>query len=566
MRDLRTPTIVPLLLLVFSACAQESPLPAAPETADEGGALLTGKADGADLPAYAALPAGADLEAPLEVLFAPDDPVTTIELTLIEEIIARRAADDGVYVEGDNPYRIRYAVYNLRNPDVVARLADAHDAGVDVQVLIEEHQLDPAKTWNTADETLIARGFEFAPSHLGLSADERRTLDLIGIEDSGLMHLKARRFEAPGYEALLSGSMNPGDNAVFNEETLHLIRDPALIARYRQAYDDVLEDRGLTNTWDADAPLNVLFTPVGSGPRASTKVLEWVAAEDEQILLMVFSLRDISAPGVSGSLVEILADKAAAGVPVVVITDRKQSDGVDANGNPMYWNDGTEDRLRTAGVRVYEATNRATEFTAMHHKVAVLGKTDLRVISDAANWTKAGLGSRTKKAKNVESVLFIDSAAHDGGRIGRRYLSQFLRVLERYAWQSAERDGEPPFETVAAALAGAPDWPTQPVWFSARAFTEWGERAAIVGDAEPLGDWARAHGGVSLDTDGETYPMWFASAPARLPVGLDFAYKLVIQNDAGEVLRWESGDNRAARAAPAVLLSDPVLGLHAQWR
>jgi hypothetical protein len=133
----------------------------------------------------------------LHTYFAPyDDPIQH-ELTLIREIIEAKKADPRTFPDGENPFQIQYAVYNLRNPDVVNALMDAARAGVDVQVLIEHHQLDPAKTWNTTDETLIAAGFEFSATHKGLNDAQKKELDLIGIQGSGLMHLKTRLFTRP---------------------------------------------------------------------------------------------------------------------------------------------------------------------------------------------------------------------------------------------------------------------------------------------------------------------------------------------------------------------------------
>lgn len=550
--------------IAFAGCgADESATPPlAPETPSDEGRLLSadGKADGVgDVPALDPLPADADLDRPLQVLFAPDDPVTTLELRLIEEVTSRRASDPEVYKEGANPFTIRYAVYNLRNPLIVKALIEAEAAGVDVQILIEDKQLDPERTWNTADETLIEAGFEFAPSHRDLTPETAVTADLIGIEGSGLMHLKARLYQAGEWRAALSGSMNPGDNAVLNEETLHLIRDPKLIDRYASAYAAVRANQRPDNVWDDAAAANVLFTPAGSGPRAGAKLIEWLKAENEQILLMVFSLRDFEAEG--GRLVDVLAAKAAAGVPVWVITDRKQSDGVDADGNRLYWNDRTEDRLRAAGVHVYEATNRASPFTAMHHKVGILGRTHVRVITDASNWTTAGLGSARKRARNHESVLFIDTARLDDGHTGRRYLAQWLTVLQRYAHQSVD-DGEPDAETVRKTLLAAADWPTQPVQFTAQVETDWGEQVDVRGDHEALGAW-QADGSVALYTDADTYPLWI-SEPVALPLGAPLAYKLTASLRGA--VRWEAGDNRAAIAAPRALQPGPDRVLHADWR
>ncbi len=525
-------------------------------------APLDGKSDGLaqDIPAYAALPPFAQLDVSFEALFAPDDPVNTVEVQLINDVIAAREADDERYDEGANPYRIRYAVYNLRNPAVVARLIAAEAAGVDVQVLIDAHQLDPAKTWNTADETLIAAGFEFVADHADLDDATRVSADLVGIKRSGLMHLKARLFETPDDAVLLTGSLNPGDNAMLNEETLHLVRDAHLINRYATAYTSIRDgERYLDNAFDPNRAVNVMFTPA-RGDRAIERLFDWIADEQEQILIMCFSLRDIEASNSSQSLVELLGAKASSGVPVYVITDRKQSDGVDADGNRLYYNDATEDRLRNAGVVVYEATNRASPYTAMHHKVGIFGKSRIRVVTDAANWTKAGLGKNNQSARNMESQLFIDSALLDDNRTGRRYLAQWLRVLSRYAHQSPE---SPSFEEVRDTLVGSADWPQQPVRFEVDVETEFGELVHVRGDLDALSRWD--YPGFPLATDADWYPTWISDEPLMAPVGATFEWKLAAGFDEWSV-RWESGDNRTTFAQPTALLGGAGTLVEGSWR
>lgn len=546
-------------LCAVAACGDDAqPAPVLPELAetsgDEGPPRIGGKADSANAAAaYASLPEHADFDRPLTALFAPDDPVVTLELRLIDEVRAARRDDDRTFTEGDNPYAIRYAVYNLRNPDLVKALADAEDDGVDVQILIEADQLDPALDYNVSDEALVARGFELVTDHRKLGEQTRKTADLIGITGSGLMHLKTRIFQTPEGTRVLSGSMNPGDNAIFNEETLHLINAPELTARYQAAFEAVRDARGQRNVWDEGAAVNVLFTPAASGPRAASKLLTWIAEEQEQILLMVFSLREVSAPDVSESLIGLLSRKAREGVPVYVITDRKQSDGVDVDGKPLYFNDRTEDQLRAAGVHVYEAINATTPFTAMHHKVGIFGRSKVRVVTDAANWTLAGLGSTRSKAKNVESVLFIDTEALDGGMTGARYLRQWLRVAERYADQSASRDGEPGFEALHEALTSAPGWPTVPVTFEVRAdFTVPGDELVVRGNRDVLSDWGRATPGVPLTTDAATFPLWRSVEPVELPLGERFSWKAVVLHANGGV-SWEKGANWTDEASPLPL-------------
>lgn len=548
------------LVFGLGACgdgeAQAPALEALDGVYDEAGPGLARGVDGkgddllASIPAYGPMPEQWSAQPKLQALFAPQDPVATIEQTLVQRVIDARAADPAQYVEGENPYQIRYAVYNLRNPELVELLAQAHERGVDVQILVEADQLDPAKDYNTADETLVARGFELVESHKLLDAQLKKTADLIGVASSGLMHLKTRLFITPSERLLLTGSLNPGDNAMLNEESLHLISDAAIVGKYMASFEAVRDGERLGNTWDEGAALNVMFTPAWSGPRAVTKVFDWLEQEQEQILLMVFSLRDISAPEHEDTLVELLGRKVAQGVPVYVITDRKQSDGVDANGVKFAWNDNTEDRLRALGVRVYEATNRATEFTAMHHKVAVLGRSRIRVITDAANWTKAGLGTSTKRATNVESQLFIDSAALDDNLTGKRYLAQFMDVLSRYASQTPE---EPSFEQVFFALSEASSWPTIPVEIMVDgAYTQWGEHVNVVGALSSLGAWGEVHPGLRMTTDGQRYPTWWLAQPLVMPVGAALEFKFT-KNKSGGQVSWERGEDREGFVRPAAL-------------
>jgi hypothetical protein len=303
----------------------------------------------------------------------------------------------------------------------------------------------------------------------------------------------------------------------------------------------------------------VLFTRPTEGPRPGEKFLQWLREEDEQILLMVYSMRDITARGSDKSLVDILSEKAAAGIPVYVISDRKQSDGGD--------HDDTEDRLRAAGIPFYEARNDVTVYTAMHHKAAILGLTRIRVVSDSANWTKSGLGTDRNIARNQESMLFIDTQKLDQGRTGRRYLAEWIKVLSRYAHQSKEIDGEGSFEFVRDCLLARAEWPRQPVLFRAfNAQTEGDEEVHVVGDHPELDEWGDRGSGVALETTTEDYPEWWSAAPVYVPVAVPFEWKLATFDPAGELLRFEAEPKRISVAHPPGLLPDDVLELKGTWR
>lgn len=527
------------LPILLAALGCNADLGESPEVFDESTppSACAGKCDGAtEVATFGALP-----EATVATLFAPYDPTIGLELALIRAVTTARAADPGAYAEGENPFTIRYAVYNLRNPLVVAALADAADAGVDVQILIDEEQLDPERTWNTTDEELVARGFELVVDHRTLDDRGRREADLIGIATSGLMHLKARlyRWVDPATGAierrLLTGSMNPGDEAVHNDETLHYVTIPAIVDRYEAKYAAVLERRKVTNAWDEGAAVNVLFSP-DLGTQAVDRIAQLIDAEDELILLAVFSLRNIKPTSGGKGILERLVAAHQRGVKVVVVTDRKQSDGVDVDGNPIYSNDPSEEILRAAGVQVHEVLNRSTPYTAMHSKYAVFGLTRPIVVTDAGNWSRVSLGSGTSRPQNDESVLFIDAVALDAGVTARRYLGNYLELLRKYGQGGA-----------AAELTALPGWPTAELTFTARVETSWGEGVFVTGDLDVLGRWTQAGAGWPLVTDSKRYPQW-TSATLVLPLGTAFEYKLVATS--GGAVRWESGANRTLVADP----------------
>lgn len=529
---------------------------------EEGPPLLDadGKADGfgPEVPAYGVIPDDADFDAQFQVMFAPEEPVVTMELHYIDWVREARRADDRRYVEGQNPYRIDYAVYTLRNQRIMEDLADAQDDGVDVQILIESDQLGKDRDWMTVDEYLAARGFEVVPDHRTLDEQTMLTADLIGIHHSGLMHLKTRIFEVPGRRVVLSGSFNAGSYAPLNDENFHIIHEPELTSAYAACYQALLHDQRCVNSWYDEQPVNVLFSRPRSGPRPSGRAFEWLESENEQILMMVYSLRDITAPGDDHSLSEILAAKAAAGVPVYVITDRLQSDG---------YNNDIEDVLRTAGIPTWEVRNTATNYSAMHNKVAILGRSHIRVISDSANWTKSGMGSSTNIASNNESVLFIDSDQLDDNLTGRRYIAEWLAVLRRYAEQSVEIDAQPDFKTIRDRLQALPDWPAQAVDFSAnQAETSDPDDAVFVlGDRVEFGNWGADGPGLQLETTPDDYPTWNSAAPVELPLGLEFEWKLAIEGPNTDGIDWEKGPNRHSRAAPTFLKPGLGLLLQADW-
>jgi phosphatidylserine/phosphatidylglycerophosphate/cardiolipin synthase-like enzyme len=464
-----------------------------------------------------------------EAYFTPYDPAQKNELALIDEVLTNRRADPTNYPPGENPHKIHYAVYNLRSPKIIEKLIEASKMGVDVKVLVEGSQIAPDRPWNTADDKFAEAGLKVLWDHREASPEHKAAAHMVGVQSNHLMHLKARIFSSKDRDtgeltqAVLSGSMNPGDGASRNDENLNLITDKRLIARYEQKHADVLAGRRSTNVWDAEAPINVLFTPVKKGPRAIEKVFELIEAEREQILLNVFDLKDVKDPTTRQGLVDRLVAAKKRGVDVVVVTDRKKSDGRDADGNRVemyghfasnYW---VDEDLEKAGIPVYEFVSEAGKFNAVHGKAAIFGRTNIKVVTGAGNWTRASIGSGGKRARNEESFIFVDSKKLDNNRTGRRYLSNFLYLLRHYDHQNTEHD---PAAKMIAGLSARPGWPMvslDPAELLPPGFE---------GDAKLVGSHPALAGGLSVSNRGDLLDAR-TRRPIELPFGAQITYDVV---------------------------------------
>lgn len=403
----------------------------------------------------------------MEVYFPPSEDAAAAELTLLDQVLETRRGDPKTYSAAENPYRIAYAVYNLRSPEIIAKLIEAAHMGVDVKVMVDARQIAPDHPWNKVDEAFEAAGLVVVRSDADVDDATRDAAHLIGIQSGHLMHLKTRVFTYPDEEgrvqkAVLSGSMNPGDGATQNDENLNLILDPNVVAAYEQKLTDVLHHQRTENRWDPESGVNVLFTPCRSGVRPIEKLFEWIDAENELIMISVFDLTNLVSPSDRRTLVDHLAEAQARGAEVVVVTDRKKSDGRDAEGNRvmMYGfyasNDTIDEMLEDAGIPVYEFVNETGEFNAMHARSAVFGLSNMKVMTGAGNWTRAGIGSANRRGRNEETFIFVDSSRLDDNRFGRRYLANALSILRHY--QAQDTDPEPA-ESLIQRLTTRANWP-----------------------------------------------------------------------------------------------------------
>lgn len=503
-------------------------------------------------------PGAAGAPRTVQTVFTPGNAALELEHQALDSVISARKADRRTYSPAENPYRIEYAIYNMTDRSVIAKLIEAARAGVYVQVLIDAEQIGPHKPHNTVVNDLKAGGFSHAESQKGLSADARVATNIVEIDlpGSALFHFKSRYFRwndpATGKteEVLLTGSHNPQSSAQKNDESLHRIEDPRLIKKYVDAFHAVRDDKPIQNAWDDAEPLNVLFTSAATkGPKPVDKIFELIDRERELIFITVFALRNLEASD-GRRLVDALGAAKARGVPVVVMSDRKQTDGIDPNWAPGKKShsvkDTIDEELEARGIPVFELMNLSGPFTAMHLKSAVFGLQDIKVVTDTGNWTQATMGSGgTSRGKNAESLLFIDSGKHDGNKTGMTYLAEFLRVMRRYADQD-QGSPKPDIEKTIAGLQELPAWPKVKVDLQLLGRAHDGREVYLTGDRPELRG-APGEPGLRLATDPVTSAVATPSS-IELPLGLKLEYRVVDGRDA------------AATGTPSIVVVDPPVG------
>ncbi len=492
------------------------------------------------------------VDRPFEVLFTPKDDAYGYEAQCIQEVIDARKADPRQYTPENNPYKIHYMVFNLRNAQIIDKLFAAIQAGVEVQVLVEADQISAERPWNKVDEAFEAQGYKVIRSDKQADAAALAGAKLIGIDKGSLMHMKSRifRFKDPDTgemrSKVLSGSLNPGGAPVLNEENINVMTDKKLVERYEQRFYEVRDHKQASNPWDDNAAINVLFTPNKQNTLKPTqKLFEWIDQEQEMILLSVFALRNLTTRGDKDSLVDKLQKAQARGVKVMVITDRHKSDGTDEHGKQimMYGhpahNDDTDELMQAAGIPVFELVNNSSGFSAVHGKSAVFGLKHMKVLTGAGNWTQAAMGSRKKGARNEESFIFIDSDKLDGNATGRAYAENFLHLLRRFDGQYDARAAD-----VIRELQQQPGWPKVTLDLSAFKKLHAGKKLYLISDDPAIrARTPQGEPGLPIDTSpSASSPPFRPQDPVKLPYGTRLTYRLAERDATTGELHIVQGD------------------------
>lgn len=277
-----------------------------------------------------------------------------------------------------------------------------------------------------------------------------------------------------------------------------VLREPELVAKYRNEVLEVLGEKArVVEGGKLTEAAELHFSPE---EKLDAVIAKQLGGATKTIDVAMFTLT-------SQPVADALVAAAKRGVAVRVVTEGKQSAST-----------GVDEKIRAAGALVVEGRNKVGEFSAMHHKYAVVD--GVRVLTGASNWTLNG----TRQSEEDLMVL-------DAPDLAREYEKNFADLLHVYAGQDAP---DPPAER-AGVLFHVVQPDTKP-----------GDRVVVVGNVPALGSW-NPHEGIDMGTSDDLFPSW--TARTRLAPGAKVEWKFVTIRASGAV-EWEPGANRSL-AIPA---------------
>ncbi len=111
---------------------------------------------------------------------------------------------------------------------------------------------------------------------------------MMGAKLGSLMHTKSRIFRwldtsGTARRVLLTGSLNPGEESMFNDESLLTISDPYLMDRYELFFETLVsaQEKKWVNEFNPVNAINVMFSPNSNGYDVGSQVLKWIDEEQE---------------------------------------------------------------------------------------------------------------------------------------------------------------------------------------------------------------------------------------------------------------------------------------------
>ena len=273
------------------------------------------------------------------------------------------------------------AIYHLNLWSIRDALIAAHEAGVNVRVVLESDNMDEVEV-----QDLVDAGIE-----------------VLGDRRESLMHNK---FLVIDSDIVWTGSMNFTINgAYYNDNQLVQIQSPQLAENFRTEFDemfvqDLFGNDTVENTPYPSITVNGIQVETYFSPDDHTadRIVALIRDAQDEIKFLAYSFT-------SDEIAAAMLERAAQGIPVRGIFEESQ----------YYSNIGTEfDNLTAAGLDVRLDGNQRN----MHHKVIIIdAKT---VILGSYNF------SRSAEEYNDENTLII----HDS-QLAALFLDEFERVYTK---------------------------------------------------------------------------------------------------------------------------------------
>ena len=273
------------------------------------------------------------------------------------------------------------AIYHFNLWSIRDALIAAHEAGVNVRVVLESDNMDEVEA-----QDLVNAGIE-----------------VLGDRRESLMHNK---FVVIDSDSVWTGSMNFTINgAYYNDNHLVQIQSSQLAENYRTEFDemfvqDLFGDDTVENTPYPSITVNGIQVETYFSPDDHTadRIVALIRDAQDEIKFLAYSFT-------SDEIAAAMLERAAQGIPVRGIFEESQ----------YYSNIGTEfDNLTAAGLDVRLDGNQRN----MHHKVIIIdAKT---VILGSYNF------SRSAEEYNDENTLII----HDS-QLAALFLDEFERVYTK---------------------------------------------------------------------------------------------------------------------------------------
>jgi len=415
------------------------------------------------------------------VLFSPfDDPGRNV-ISQINAIIRKQNAAP------ENRHTLHAAVFNINDPEIVDKLIEAHQAGVEVRLVIDGRKLRPWYSWHSGDDRLLAAG-----------------VPVLGVKyaGTGAMHTKIALFDGL---RVATGSFNWEWGARHeNHENMVMSEERDLITAYARRFEVLA---GGVQRERVHAVDRLSFAPDEAPQRI---VGELIDGARHQLLIAMFTAKDVRywENGSETSLHQKLVAAVQRGVDVRMIVDHGIHEAAEFHGIETP-DDPSDEWLEDRGVRIIRADNPSGRYASMHHKFVVAD--DDTVVTGAFNWYYDAA-----YANDEDQLILRDPS------IAAKFKGEFIDLARRY---------DPNYD--------ANEWPQVTVDIVANhPGTLWGDGVGVVGDATTLGVW-NPNNAVALDAS--QWPRWTGSV--TLPMGTRWEFKLIVIGRDGHV-HWESGTNR----------------------